>query len=528
MEGMVYDKGRYNICVLDDGGFNTGRIGEYRATYQVTNILTGLFVSEFKRYLWVTAPGVVFDAPELSLTVNQQDYDLLEGIAYDGARYELGLVDSDTFDITAAGTQRIMFRLTAAGQAPSVGDDGAAASAPAEAADTALLSQVDQASVAAIFGRDVSVEVGPAVIIDAPPLVLREGTTDLHDLLEGVTAKDETGAPVPPLVEDRSELDLASALFAQESALPEANALPGDSGTISESTALPPDLVPGEYTVTLAAIHPVTGAVFTTQRSVVVLAAGSARVLGEGIYSIDVGATPTPLKITGKNVVLRLSGTGTIEPAVDTNNAIDVAKGSTLFLVLEPGADVTLKGAAADRFYGGAALHVPSGARLFVLGSGGLTAIGGAGGSGDKSISWNQQGGDGGHGAGAGIGGNGGYGGFGALWESGFRYATAGSPGEKAGLIYLYTAPNQITAIGGNGGSRGGNSDGAFGGGGSGFPAAGIGGGGAGGGGGNQGGGGGFSGGGSNGVGGTDGSDGAGTWCGRGWLSGSTLSLIHI
>ena len=522
MEGMVYDKGRYNICVLDDGGFNTGRIGEYRATYQVTNILTGLFVSEFKRYLWVTAPGVVFDAPELSLTVNQQDYDLLEGIAYDGARYELGLVDSDTFDITAAGTQRIMFRLTAAGQAPSVGDDGAAASAPAEAADTALLSQVDQASVAAIFGRDVSVEVGPAVIIDAPPLVLREGTTDLHDLLEGVTAKDETGAPVPPLVEDRSELDLASALFAQESALPEANALPGDSGTISESTALPPDLVPGEYTVTLAAIHPVTGAVFTTQRSVVVLAAGSARVLGEGIYSIDVGATPTPLKITGKNVVLRLSGTGTIEPAVDTNNAIDVAKGSTLFLVLEPGADVTLKGAAADRFYGGAALHVPSGARLFVLGSGGLTAIGGAGGSGDKSISWNQQGGDGGHGAGAGIGGNGGYGGFGALWESGFRYATAGSPGEKAGLIYLYTAPNQITAIGGNGGSRGGNSDGAFGGGGSGFPAAGIGGGGAGGGGGNQGGGGGFSGGGSNGVGGTDGSDGAGTWCGRGWLSGST------
>lgn len=499
MDGMVYDEGQYSVSILDDGGFDVGKIGEYRAAYQVTNIQTGLFVAEIARYLWVTAPGVTFDAPELSLALNQQSYDLLQGITYDATRYDLGLLDPDAFDITAAETQRVMFRLT-------------------ETAD----AQHTQEPVKAVFGRDVHVGVGPVVVIDAPALVYTVGTADRHDLLEGVTAKDETGAPVAPQVEDRTELDRASAWrSAQDTGLPVPDAAPGDAEGLPERTQLPPDLLPGEYTVTLAAKHPVTGAVFTAQRSVVVLAGDSVgqRTLTSGIYNINVETEKNALVIQG-NVVLRLSGRGTIDannataPNTRVSNAISVAPGAALVLILEPDADVTLIGRDAGNFdvpgqeaastaAAGAGINVEPdmgqftsprllGGRLYVLGSGKLTARGGAAAKGG-AIMASTNGGSGGGGAGAGIGGMGGTGGSGG---GVYGNASSGVAGRTAGEIYFYTAPGRVAAYGGSGGNVGGTSTTtAFGAGGSGFPGAGIGSGGAGGGGGGRGGGGGFSGG---------------------------------
>ena len=305
----------------------------------------------------------------------------------------------------------------------------------------------NEGTLAAIFGREVTILAEHLVTIDAPPLVLTMEELATIDLLEGVTATDETGKPVEVTVKDSSELEGTPADTLQgdmpsmspsglaDEPQPPANGGLG-MGEIDDTTSLEP----GTYTITLAAVHPLTGEEFTVQRTVTLLAetAGvNARVITEDT-TIDVSADPTPIQING-NITLTLTGTGTINPADDTGNAIDIVTGHLVTIVLADGANVTLYGKDATAggtirnvgIGGGAALHVPNGVTLFLRGTGMLTAIGGnAAKGGDPGGRW--SGGAGGGGAGAAIGGNGGDGGSGGYYghTSGFDSAAPEIPGH--------------------------------------------------------------------------------------------------
>lgn len=304
LTGMDYDKAHYNLSVLDDGGFNGSRINEYHITYRLINTDNGKMVADLERYVWITVPGVDFDAPELKLYINQSGYNLQDGITYDSSKYVLTTITPDRVDISAAGRQRVMFCLTA-GEGSSIPDAAPLEATPSQAkssvsegdftsqisskpwaepvpgepetATESSASESETMPIAAIFGRNVSVETGPVVVIDAPPLVIMAGTVTSHDLLEGVTARDEDGNPVVPQVVNRSELDLAAEKAApgqkEPDPFPAARSFftlesIGGKENASESDALPANIPAGQYKVTISAVHPVTGEVFTMERSV--------------------------------------------------------------------------------------------------------------------------------------------------------------------------------------------------------------------------------------------------------------------
>ncbi|MGO5116312.1 hypothetical protein ACTQ33_15100 [Candidatus Avoscillospira sp. LCP25S3_F1] len=498
----------YQIAVVSDGGFDPNRIEEYEVTYSLRRADNGKELRQFTRYVQVTLPGVEFTAPELVADGNLMERDWLEGIEYDESRYILTLLTPP--DLTSAQPQRLRYSLTLRPQleqevslepenlvlfSQEVSLDGTEGTPEQDMTeptspeqDTTAPEQPEQdvtepttpeqdmatpeqpeqdvtepttpeqdmtepeqpeteGTLAAIFGREVTILAEHLVTIDAPPLVLTMEELATIDLLEGVTATDETGKAVEVTVKDSSELEGTPADTLQgdmpsmspsgltDEPQPPANGGLG-MGEIDDTTSLEP----GTYTITLAAVHPLTGEEFTVQRTVTLLAetAGvNARVITEDT-TIDVSADPTPIQING-NITLTLTGTGTINPADDTGNAIDIVTGHLVTIVLADGANVTLYGKDATAggtirkvgIGGGAALHVPNGVTLFLRGTGMLTAIGGnAAKGGDPGGRW--SGGAGGGGAGAAIGGNGSDGGVGGYdgHTSGFASPSPEIPGH--------------------------------------------------------------------------------------------------
>jgi len=207
------------------------------------------------------------------------------------------------------------------------------------------------------------------------------------------------------------------------------------------------------------------------------------------------------------NIVVNPNITATIDfrssTTIDVSNqgkaAIVVSPGAKLKIGVPSGVVVNLKGGNAVGIAKGyAAINVPTGATLLVLGGGVLNATGGNAATGYTTSGQSHSGGAG---AGAGIGGNGGDA---SWWKAGDTSGSNGGNGEGAGLIIIATGgsikggdgangSNSLNTWGGgaaggiNGGSgsTGGVSSPAYtmvvGSGGGGYPGAGIGGGGAGG-----------------------------------------------
>lgn len=414
----------------------------------------------------------VYHAPELVLLEGETEYDLLSGIEYDTDQYTLNLANDGGFDVHTLGTYTLEYELMPQStQQPTV-------SWGIEA------EQVDTQAVPVSFTRQVVVEEA----VSYGDLRLEQGSTDL---LDGITVASE--AYQVAVVSDGGfdpnqikEYEVTYSLSREDSGRELRRftryvqvTQPGVEFTapelVVEGDVADQDWLDGieydynRYTLTLltqpdsakeqpqrlyyalnegdtvAAIFGRKVTVLGEAQPVADLPATQAESAGVNATvitqdtTIDVSTQSNPIQIDG-NITLTLTGTGTILPALNTGNAIDIVAGKTVTIEIAEGANVTLygedatAGGAVDSVGhgGGAAIHVPEGAILHLTGTGSMTAYGGAAGKGgDPTNRWYA--GAGGGGAGAAIGGNGGNGGGGGYYG---RTQGADSPvPEMAGML---------------------------------------------------------------------------------------------
>lgn len=203
------------------------------------------------------------------------------------------------------------------------------------------------------------------------------------------------------------------------------------------------------------------------------LTGGSNASLPAGYYYVTNNTTPSE-----SNKVTVSYG------ASDGYNAITVDSGATVVIEIPKYVTLRLTGGAANgKTSGGAGLHIPSNAKVYIIGEGTLDARGGSAGAGSGGSSGSSpsvdnsdddgyggaggSGGNGGGGAGAGIGTKGGSGGSGGSgggktnfsydrhknyrWYYGSSGSSGGSGNSSASMGTLYVLGNvKVTATGGS------------------------------------------------------------------------------
>ena len=205
---IVYDDVKYTLEVVELGGFDINKIGSYEVTYSLTPVTTeetqgngqdgtqGNQTITFQRTVTVKAAveeNALYEAPDLTVFLGDEDYDLTDGITYDSDLYDLSITDLGGFDIYVPGDYEVSYELTTKQRTGSAmaetGSEGNAseASQDTEANTTASTSgtTVDSVSdenagvVVAAFSRTVSVVTLDMELYGAAVYVNGDYTVDL-------------------------------------------------------------------------------------------------------------------------------------------------------------------------------------------------------------------------------------------------------------------------------------------------------------------------------------------------------------
>ena len=126
-DDILYDDVKYTLTVGDLGGFDINKIGSYEVTYSLTPVTTeGTQGNEqndtqenqvitFQRTVTVKPAGeenALYEAPDLTVFLGDEDYDLTDGITYDSDLYDLSITDLGGFDIYVPGDYEVSYELT--------------------------------------------------------------------------------------------------------------------------------------------------------------------------------------------------------------------------------------------------------------------------------------------------------------------------------------------------------------------------------------------------------------------------------
>lgn len=124
---IVYDDVKYTLEVVELGGFDINKIGSYEVTYSLTPVTTeetqgngqdgtqGNQTITFQRTVTVKAAveeNALYEAPDLTVFLGDEDYDLTDGITYDSDLYDLSITDLGGFDIYVPGDYEVSYELT--------------------------------------------------------------------------------------------------------------------------------------------------------------------------------------------------------------------------------------------------------------------------------------------------------------------------------------------------------------------------------------------------------------------------------
>ena len=124
---IVYDDVKYTLEVVELGGFDINKIGSYEVTYSLTPVTTEGTqengqddtqenqVITFQRTVTVKPAGeenALYEAPDLTVFLGDEDYDLTDGITYDSDLYDLSITDLGGFDIYVPGDYEVSYELT--------------------------------------------------------------------------------------------------------------------------------------------------------------------------------------------------------------------------------------------------------------------------------------------------------------------------------------------------------------------------------------------------------------------------------
>ena len=126
-DDILYDDVKYTLTVGDLGGFDINKIGSYEVTYSLTPVTTEGTqgngqndiqenqVITFQRTVTVKAAveeNALYEAPDLTVFLGDEDYDLTDGITYDSDLYDLSITDLGGFDIYVPGDYEVSYELT--------------------------------------------------------------------------------------------------------------------------------------------------------------------------------------------------------------------------------------------------------------------------------------------------------------------------------------------------------------------------------------------------------------------------------
>lgn len=205
---ILYDDVNYTLTVGDLGGFDINKIGSYEVTYSLTPVATQETqgngqddtqdnqVITFQRTVTVkeaSEENALYEAPDLTVFLGDEDYDLTDGITYDSDLYDLSITDLGGFDIYVPGDYEVSYELTTKQRTgPAMSENGSEgnaseASQDTEANTTASTSgtTVDSVSdenagvVVAAFSRTVSVVTLDMELYGAAAYVNGDYTVDL-------------------------------------------------------------------------------------------------------------------------------------------------------------------------------------------------------------------------------------------------------------------------------------------------------------------------------------------------------------
>lgn len=124
---ILYDDVKYTLTVGNLGGFDINKIGSYEVTYSLTPVTTEgtqgngqddtqeKQVITFQRTVTVKPAGeenALYEAPDLTVFLGDEDYDLTDGITYDSDLYDLSITDLGGFDIYVPGDYEVSYELT--------------------------------------------------------------------------------------------------------------------------------------------------------------------------------------------------------------------------------------------------------------------------------------------------------------------------------------------------------------------------------------------------------------------------------
>ena len=124
---ILYDDVKYTLTVGNLGGFDINKIGSYEVTYSLTPVTTEETqgngqddtqdnqVITFQRTVTVKEAGeenALYEAPDLTVFLGDEDYDLTDGITYDSDLYDLSITDLGGFDIYVPGDYEVSYELT--------------------------------------------------------------------------------------------------------------------------------------------------------------------------------------------------------------------------------------------------------------------------------------------------------------------------------------------------------------------------------------------------------------------------------
>ena len=124
---IVYDDVKYTLEVVELGGFDINKIGSYEVTYSLMPVTTeetqgngqdgtqGNQTITFQRTVTVKAAveeNALYEAPDLTVFLGDEDYDLTDGITYDSDLYDLSITDLGGFDIYVPGDYEVSYELT--------------------------------------------------------------------------------------------------------------------------------------------------------------------------------------------------------------------------------------------------------------------------------------------------------------------------------------------------------------------------------------------------------------------------------
>ncbi len=141
---ILYDDVKYTLTVGNLGGFDINKIGSYEVTYSLTPVTTegtqGDQTITFQRTVIVKAAveeNALYEAPDLTVFLGDEDYDLTDGITYDSDLYDLSITDLGGFDIYVPGDYEVSYELTTKQRTgPAMAETGSEGNASEASQDT--------------------------------------------------------------------------------------------------------------------------------------------------------------------------------------------------------------------------------------------------------------------------------------------------------------------------------------------------------------------------------------------------------